>query len=110
MKYRPLKWYLRYKLPRRLRFHFRQMMAVIGICLIDFFIGTFYPKKKKKNTVEEKAIDKTIKWTKEIGFAEPQILVGPDEEFISSMQRCIAYLNLELHKNEQVPDELIIAQ
>jgi len=110
MKYRPLKWYLRYKLPRRLRFHFRQMMAIIGICLIGFFIGTFYPNFISKNTVEEKAIDKTIKWAKEIGFAEPKILVGSDEEFISSMQRCIAYLNLELHKNEQVPDELIIAQ
>ena len=110
MKYRPLKWYLRYKLPRRLRFHFRQMMAVIGICLIGFFIGTFYPNFISKNTVEEKAIDKTIKWAKEIGFAEPKILVGSDEEFISSMQRCIAYLNLELHKNEQIPDELIIAQ
>jgi len=110
MKYRPLKWYFRYKWPRKLRYHFRQMMAVIGICLIGFFIGTFYPNFISKNTVEEKAIDNTIKWAKELGFAEPKILVGSDEEFISSMQKCIAYLNLELHKNEQIPDELIIAQ
>ena len=110
MKHRPLKWYIKYKLPRRLKFHFRQVMAIIGICLIGFFIGTFYPNFISKNTVEEKAIDKTIKWAKEIGFAEPKILVGSDEEFIKTMQRCIAYLNLELHKGERIPDDLIIAQ
>ncbi len=49
MKYRPLKWYIKYKLPRRLRFHFRQVMAIIGICLIGFFIGTFYPNFISKN-------------------------------------------------------------
>jgi len=110
MKYRPLKWYFRYKWPRKIKYHFRQMMSVIGICLIGFGIGTFYPNFLSKHNIEEKAIDKTVLWAKEIGFAEPKILVGSDDEFIKSMQRCIAYLNLELHKNEQVPDELIIAQ
>jgi Bax protein len=85
-------------------------MAVIGICLIGFFIGTFYPNFLSKHNIEEKAVDKTVLWAKEIGFAEPKITVGSDDEFIKSMQRCIAYLNLELHKNERIPDELIIAQ
>ena len=110
MKYRPLKWYFRYKWPRKIKYHFRQIMAVIGFCLIGFFIGTFYPNFLSKHNIEEKAIDKTVLWAKEIGFAEPKITVGSDDEFIKSMQRCIAYLNLELHKNEQIPDELIIAQ
>ena len=43
MKYRPLKWYFKYKWPRKMRYHFRQVMRVIGICLIGFGIGTFYP-------------------------------------------------------------------
>lgn len=107
---KPFMWYIRYKLPRRLRFHTRQILAIAGICLIGFFIGTFYPNFISKNKLEEIIVDKTIKWAKNIGFAEPKILVGTDEEFISSMQKCIAYLNLELHKNEQIPDELIIAQ
>jgi len=110
MKHRPLIWYVKYKLPRRLKFHFRQTLTIIGICLIGFFIGTFYPNFISKNTVEEKAIDKTIKWAKEIGFLEPKIETYNDDIFIKSMQKCIAYLNLELHKNEQIPDELIIAQ
>ena len=93
-----------------MRYHFRQIMAVIGICLIGFFIGTFYPNFLSKHNIEEKAVDKTVLWAKEIGFAEPKITVGSDDEFIKSMQRCIAYLNLELHKNERIPDELIIAQ
>jgi Bax protein len=85
-------------------------MAIIGITLIGFGIGTFYPNFISKHNLEEKAVDKTIKWAKEIGFAEPKIETYSDEIFIKTMQKCIAYLNLELHKNEQIPDELIIAQ
>ena len=110
MKHRPLKWYLRYKLPRRIKYHLRQFYTLIAICLLGFGVGTFYPNFISKGSLEEKVVDKTIKWAKEIGFVEPAIKTGSDEEFISSMQRCIAYLNLELHKNEQIPDELIIAQ
>lgn len=107
---RPLTWYIKYKLPRRIKYHFRQLLIIVGICLFGFFIGTFYPNFISKNTLEEKAIDKTIKWAKEIGFAEPKIETYSDEIFIQTMQKCIAYLNLELHKNERIPDELIIAQ
>ena len=107
---RPLTWYIKYKLPRRIKYHFRQLLIIVGICLFGFFIGTFYPNFISKNTLEEKAIDKTIKWAKEIGFAEPRIETYSDEIFIKTMQKCIAYLNLELHKNERIPDELIIAQ
>ena len=107
---RPLTWYIKYKLPRRIKYHFRQLLIIVGICLFGFFIGTFYPNFISKNTVEERAVDKTIKWAKEIGFVEPRIETYSDEIFIKTMQKCIAYLNLELHKNERIPDELIIAQ
>jgi Bax protein len=110
MKHRPWHWYIKYKFPRKVKYHFRQLMAVIGITLIGFGIGTFYPNFISQHNVEEKAIDKTIKWAKEIGFIEPRIETHNDEIFIKTMQKCIAYLNLELHKNEQIPDELIIAQ
>jgi flagellum-specific peptidoglycan hydrolase FlgJ len=85
-------------------------MAIVGITLIGFGTGTFFPNFISQHSVEEKAVDKTIKWAKEIGFAEPKIETYSDEIFIKTMQKCIAYLNLELHKNEQIPDELIIAQ
>lgn len=110
MKHKPFIWYVKYHWPRKIRFHIRQIMAIAGICLIGFGIGTFYPNFISKLDIEEKAADKTILWAKEIGFSEPRITVGSDEEFIQTMQRCIAYLNLELHKNERIPDDLIIAQ
>ena len=107
---RPWYWYMRYKLPRRMKYHFRQVMAIIGITLIGFGIGTFYPNFISQHSVEEKAIDKTMKWAKEIGFREPVILTHTDDEFINTMKKCIAYLNLEIPKHQQIPDELIIAQ
>lgn len=110
MKHRPWYWYIKYKWPRKIKYHIRQLMSIVGIALIGFGVGTFYPNFISQHNVEEKAVDKTMKWAKEIGFAEPKILTHSDDEFIKSMQKCIAYLNLELHKNEQVPDELIIAQ
>ena len=110
MKHRPLKWYFKYKWPRKMRYHFKQIMGIFVVCLFGFGIGTFYPNYISKINIEERAVDKTVLWAKEIGFAEPKIIVGSDDEFIKSMQKCIAYLNLELHKNEQIPDELIIAQ
>ena len=107
---RPWYWYMRYKLPRRIKFHFRQLMAIVGITLIGFGTGTFFPNFISQHSVEEKAIDKTMKWAKEIGFREPVILTHNDEEFIGTMKKCIAYLNLEIPKHQQIPDELIIAQ
>jgi Bax protein len=93
-----------------MKYHFRQVMAIIGITLIGFGIGTFYPNFISQHSVEEKAIDKTMKWAKEIGFREPVILTHTDDEFINTMKKCIAYLNLEIPKHQQIPDELIIAQ
>jgi len=107
---RPCYWYIRYRLPRKIKYYFRQAMAIIGITLIGFGIGTFFPNFISQHSVEEKAIDRTMKWAKEIGFMEPRIETHNDEIFIKTMQKCIAYLNLELHKDEQIPDELIIAQ
>jgi len=107
---RPWYWYIRYRLPRKMKYHFRQAMAIIGITLIGFGVGTFFPNFISQHSVEEKAIDRTMKWAKEIGFMEPRIETHNDEIFIKTMQKCIAYLNLELHKEEQIPDELIIAQ
>ena len=98
MKYRPLKWYLKYKWPRKVRYYSRQVMTVIGITLIGFFIGTFYPNFISQNSLEERAVDKTIKWAKEIGFREPTILTHNDDEFILTMTKCIDYLNLEIHQ------------
>ena len=72
-----------------------------------FFVGTFFPN----DLVKEKIRQETIKHIKSIGsFYEPKIDTSSSDKFIDSMKKCIAYINIDLNKNEQVPTVLIIAQ
>jgi len=107
---RPIRYYIKYKLPRRVKYYFTKFLYVIVICVIGFGVGTFYPNFITKNSLEEKAIDKTIRWARDIGFMEPIIKTSTDGEFIDTMIKCIEYLNLEINKKDRIPAELIIAQ
>ena len=79
------------------------------ICLFllsVFVLGTFFPNDHTKNIIRQKTIDEIRK----IGFFEPKIEVMSSERFIESMKKCIAYHNLDIRKEQQIPRELIIAQ
>jgi uncharacterized FlgJ-related protein len=79
------------------------------ICLFLLFVfvlGSFFPNDYTKSIIRQKTIDEI----KKIGFFEPKIEVMSSERFISSMQKCIAFHNLEIRKEEQIPSSLIIAQ
>jgi Bax protein len=69
-------------------------------------LGTFFPNDHTKNLIRQKTIDEIRK----IGFFEPKIEVMSSERFIESMKKCIAYHNLDIRKEQQIPRELIIAQ
>ena len=72
-----------------------------------FFVGSFFPN----DLVKEKIRQETIKHIKAIGsFYEPKIDTSSNDKFIDSMKKCIAYINLDLKKEEQIPTLLIIAQ
>ena len=72
-----------------------------------FFVGTFFPN----DLVKEKIRKETIKHIKSIGsFYEPKIDTSSSDKFIDSMKKCIAYINIDLEKQEQIPSLLIIAQ
>ena len=72
-----------------------------------FFVGTFFPNQ----LVKEKIRQETIKHIKSIGsFYEPKIDTSSSDKFIDSMKKCIAYINIDLNKQEQIPTLLIIAQ
>jgi Bax protein len=72
-----------------------------------FFVGTFFPNQ----LVKEKIRQETIKHIKAIGsFYEPKIDTSSSDKFINSMKKCIAYINLDLHKDQIIPTSLIIAQ
>jgi uncharacterized FlgJ-related protein len=75
--------------------------------LLVFLIGTYFPN----DLVKDKIRQETIKQIKAIGsFYEPKIDTSSSDKFIDSMKKCIAYINLDLKKEEQIPSLLIIAQ
>ncbi len=80
------------------------------ICLFLLFVfvlGSFFPNDYTKSIIRQKTIDEIRK----IGsFYEPKIEVMSSERFISSMQKCIAFHNLDIRKEQQIPTALIIAQ
>ena len=80
------------------------------VCLflsLVFVCGTFFPNEITKQKIREKTIDEIRK----IGsFYEPKVETMSSERFIISMQKCIAYHNLDIRKEEQIPTALIIAQ
>jgi uncharacterized FlgJ-related protein len=79
------------------------------VCLFLFFVfvaGTFFPNPSTK----EKIRNKTIEEIRKIGFFEPKIENMSSERFIVSMKKCIAFHNLDIRKEQQIPTVLIIAQ
>lgn len=79
------------------------------VCLFLFFVfvlGTFFPNSSTK----EKIRNSTIEEIRKIGFFEPKVENISSERFIVSMKKCVAYHNLEIRKEEQIPTVLIIAQ
>ena len=71
-----------------------------------FVVGTFFPNDYTKNIIRQK----TLEEIKKIGFFEPKIETMSSERFIESMKKCIAFHNLDIRKEEQIPTSLIIAQ
>jgi hypothetical protein len=71
------------------------------ICLFLLFVfvlGSFFPNDYTKSIIRQKTIDEIRK----IGFFEPKIEVMSSERFISSMQKCIAFHNLDIRKQDQI--------
>lgn len=81
--------------------------SIICLFLLSvFWLGTFFPN----NSIKEKIRNSTIDEIRKIGFFEPKVENMSSERFIISMQKCIAYHNLDIRKEEQIPTALIIAQ
>ena len=74
--------------------------------LLVFLIGTYFPNDSVKDQIRKE----TINQIKKIGFSEPKVSNHSTNEFVVSMQKCIAYINLDLTKDQHIPTSLIIAQ
>jgi len=82
------------------------VIKYLTIALVAFVLGTFFPnpiaKKKTENAI--------IAWAKSLGFGPPRFEYHNDKEFISSLNKCIQYLNFDISTLKQINTELIIAQ
>ena len=76
------------------------------VALAAFVLGTFFPNP----VVKKKTENATIAWAKSLGFGPPRFEYNNNQEFITSLKKCIAYLNFEIPTNKQINTELIVAQ
>mgnify|MGYP003345461247 FL=1 len=76
------------------------------IAVLAFLLGTFFPnpvaKKKTENAI--------IAWAKSLGFGPPRFEYHNNEEFVTSLKKCIAYLNFDIPTRNHINTELIVAQ
>ena len=76
------------------------------VALAAFVLGTFFPNSVAKKKTE----NATIAWAKSLGFGPPRFEYSNNQEFITSLKKCIAYLNFDIPTNKQINTELIVAQ
>ncbi len=76
------------------------------VALVAFVLGTFFPNPVAKKKTE----NATIAWAKSLGFGPPRFEYNNNQEFITSLKKCIAYLNFDIPTNKHINTELIVAQ
>jgi hypothetical protein len=69
---------------------------ILLFLMLVFLIGTFFPNDHTINKIRQSTIDEIRK----IGFFEPKVDNTSPDKFIASMQKCIAYINLDLEKDQ----------
>ena len=76
------------------------------VALLAFVLGTFFPNPVAKKKTE----NATITLAKSLGFGPPRFEYNNNQEFITSLKKCIAYLNFDIPTNKHINTELIVAQ
>ena len=76
------------------------------VALLAFVLGTFFPNPVAKKKTE----NATIAWAKSLGFGPPRFEYNNNQEFITSLKKCISYLNFDIPSNKHINTELIVAQ
>ena len=76
------------------------------VALVAFVLGTFFPNPVAKKKTE----NATIAWAKNLGFGPPRFEYSNNQEFITSLKKCVSYLNFDLPRRQRINTELIVAQ
>lgn len=82
------------------------LIKYLIVTLLAFVLGTFFPNPVAKKKTE----NATIAWAKSLGFGPPRFEYHNNQEFITSLKKCISYLNFDISKNKHINTELIVAQ
>jgi len=82
------------------------LIRYLIVALLAFVLGTFFPNPIAKKKTES-AI---IAWAKSLGFGPPRFEYHNNQEFITSLKKCISYLNFDIPTRNHINTELIIAQ
>ena len=82
------------------------LIKYLIVALLAFVLGTFFPNPVAKKKTE----NATIAWAKSLGFGPPRFEYHNNQEFITSLKKCISYLNFDIPKNKHINTELIVAQ
>jgi uncharacterized FlgJ-related protein len=82
------------------------LIKYLIVALLAFVLGTFFPNPVAKTKTE----NATIAWAKSLGFGPPRFEYNNNQEFITSLKKCISYLNFEIPTNKHINTELIVAQ
>ena len=76
------------------------------VAFLAFVLGTFFPNPIAKKKTES-AI---IAWAKSLGFGPPRFEYNNNKEFVTSLKKCISYLNFDIPTRNHINTELIVAQ
>jgi len=82
------------------------LIRYLIVALLAFVLGTFFPNSISKKKTES-AI---IAWAKSLGFGPPRFEYHNNSEFITSLKKCISYLNFDIPTRNHINTELIVAQ
>jgi uncharacterized FlgJ-related protein len=82
------------------------LIKYLIVAFLAFALGTFFPNPIAKKKTES-AI---IAWAKSLGFGPPRFEYNNNKEFVTSLKKCISYLNFDIPTRNHINTELIVAQ
>ena len=94
---------------RKIRKTVIAVFVLIGLGLVSYSAGTFFPNYWTKSKVEDLAKESFYAEWKEFGFQQPSIEYTNNYEFIVGVGRCVDFLNMTIEHEQRVPKMIIIA-
>ena len=84
---------------------------LIGALVIGgaYGFGTFKPNPWVVKSIQQEEDKKMVQLAKEFGLHEPDFVFTNNAEFVTSMNKCIDYLNWTTASDQRVPRDIIVA-